>query len=68
MEQLLPDTTSLASHPLSAMFSPELSLEKDFSDVLRKLQDISVATSPHKRFMHQSWVVMTSGSKLGVSS
>lgn len=52
MEQFLPDTSSSASHPwhssYPAMFSPELSLVKDFSEVLWKLQNICITPSSHQ--------------------
>lgn len=70
MEQLLPDTSSSAFHPwlsnCPAMFSPEQSLEEDFSEVLWKLQNVY-------HYLHTQcvyawkliWLVMTLGSKLG---
>lgn len=52
MEQFLPDASSSASHPwlssYPAMFSPELSLDKDFSEELWKLQNVYITSSSHQ--------------------
>lgn len=77
MEQLLPDTYSSAFHPwlsnCPAMFSPEQSLQQDFSEVLWKLQNIYIICIYMSHYLHTQclytskliWLAMTLCSKLG---